>query len=207
MPGKFHEWKSLVGYSTWGHICIHIWNLSWESLLVCRTEMVSQDKNFLPQLILCDSNYLLPMPLVLTDRQLVKRKEEKKRLTVEGICFRNRKNGKTLLPSCWEMTAGLWDPGFVTPFHSGWLWRQRGYENTLIIQEIFCSYTHEYNQWIWEPADNWWIFFLTHGKVSWSVLRGIFQFLKKESLQNFILLLFQGKTMSYKSTCRLLKTY
>jgi len=32
----------------------------------------------LPSLNSYDSNYLLPMPLVLTDRQLVKRKEEKK---------------------------------------------------------------------------------------------------------------------------------
>lgn len=68
---------------------------------------------------------------------------------------------------------------FVTPLHSGWLWRDKGYENTLIRQEIFRNYTHECQQWEQEPADHRRIFFLTHHKVSWLILKEIFQFKKK----------------------------
>lgn len=48
--------------------CTHVHtyvNLSWERLIICGAEMVSQDRNTLMQLILGDPTYLLLISLVL----------------------------------------------------------------------------------------------------------------------------------------------
>lgn len=59
-------------------MCTHVHtyvNLSWESLIMCRAEMVSQDRNTLMQLIPGAPAYLLLMSLVPPIGHLVKRKE------------------------------------------------------------------------------------------------------------------------------------
>lgn len=52
--------------------------------------MISQNNNNLLKLILYDSNYLLPMPVALSEGVINEKERRKQRLIIEGICFRNR---------------------------------------------------------------------------------------------------------------------
>lgn len=135
-------------------------NISWESLLICRAEMVSQDRNTLMQVILCDSSYLLPMSPVLPIVAISEEERRKRRLRVEEICFRNRIEWVILLPSCWQMRVGFWDPWSCYSISQEMIVKRQGYENILIRQEMFSNYIHESWQWEQEPVDHRRLFLL-----------------------------------------------